>query len=91
MLAVAVALKPKRLIIAGIDLFEDPAGPYPGDDKTPNEYVVVHERDMETEFILETLQDYRGELVIIGGVLEKKWAARSEELELDVSRRLVRP
>jgi hypothetical protein len=91
MLAVAVALKPKRLIIAGIDLFEDPAGPYPGDDKTPNEYVVVHERNMEIEFILETLQNYRGELVIIGKVLAKKWAARSSELELDVSRRLVRP
>jgi hypothetical protein len=91
MLAVAVALKPKRLIVAGIDLFEDPAGPYPGDDKTPNEYVVVHERGMETEFILETLQNYRGELVIIGNVLAKKWATRSEELESAVSRRLVGP
>ena len=75
MLATAVALQPARLIIAGIDLFEDPAGAYPDDDKTPNDYVVVHERTTEIEFILKTLRDYCGELIILGKPLAKKWAA----------------
>lgn len=75
MLATAVALQPARIIIAGIDLFEDPVGAYPGDDKTPNDYVVVHERTAEVEFILKTLRDYRGELIILSKPLAEKWAA----------------
>lgn len=74
MLATAVALNPARLIIAGIDLFADPAGAYPGDDKTENDYVVAHERSIEIAFILKTLESYRGELVILGGPLATKWA-----------------
>jgi len=79
MLAAAVALAPKRLVIAGIDLFEDPAGPYPGDSRTPNDYVLVHERNLELQFILDTLRRYRGELVILSKVLAEKWAAALEE------------
>jgi hypothetical protein len=75
MLATAVALQPARLVIAGIDLFEDPAGAYPDDNKTPNDYVVVHERTIEIEFILKTLRSYRGELVILSKPLAEKWAA----------------
>jgi hypothetical protein len=75
MLATAVALQPARLVIAGIDLFEDPAGAYPDDNKTPNDYVVVHERNIEIEFILKTLRSYRGELVVLGKPLAEKWAA----------------
>ena len=75
MLAAAVALEPKRLIIAGMDLFEDPAGAYPGDDMTPNDYVLVHERDLEIAFILDTLRAYRGELVILSKALAEKWNA----------------
>lgn len=75
MLATAVALKPERLIISGIDLFEDPAGAYPGDKETPNDYVVVHERTTEIDFILQTLADYQGELIILSKPLAEKWAA----------------
>ncbi|QIG49095.1 hypothetical protein G5V57_16030 [Nordella sp. HKS 07] len=77
MLAAAVALAPKRLVISGIDLFEDPAGAYPGDTATPNDYVVVHERTSELDFILETLEKYEGELVILSKPLAEKWEARS--------------
>lgn len=77
MLAVAVALKPKRLVISGIDLFEDPAGAYPGDTQTPNDYVVVHERTSELDFILDTLEGFEGELVILSKPLAEKWASRS--------------
>jgi hypothetical protein len=69
MIATAVALAPDRLIIAGIDLFEDPAGAYPGDDQTPNDYVLVHERQLEIGFILETLRKFRGELVVLSKAL----------------------
>ena len=75
MLATAVALQPARIIIAGIDLFEDPAGAYPDDDKTPNDYVIVHERAIEMDFILKTLRSYRGELVILSKPLAERWAA----------------
>jgi hypothetical protein len=75
MLATAVALAPQRLIVAGIDLFSDPAGAYPGDDQTANDYVVAHERSIEIAFILKTLQSYRGELIILGRQLTEKWAA----------------
>lgn len=75
MLATAVALKPRRLIIAGIDLFADPAGAYPGDDQTPNAYVPVHEPGLEADFILATLAAYDGELVILGKVLAERWNA----------------
>lgn len=76
MLAVAVALKPARLIVSGMDLFEDPAGAYPGDSATPNDYVVVHERTGELDFILATLEAYQGELIILSKPLAEKWAAR---------------
>ena len=78
MLTAAVALRPKRLIVAGVDLFEDPAGAYPGDSTTPNEYVLIHRRPMELRFILEILQSYEGELVIVGQALSQKWAAYRE-------------
>ena len=55
MIATAVALQPRRLIIAGIDMFSDPSGAYPGDDSTPNAYVLVHDADLERRFIMETL------------------------------------
>jgi hypothetical protein len=73
MIAAAVALRPKRLIIAGIDLFEDPAGAYPGDIATPNAYVPVHDPGIELNFILDTLARFEGEIIIIGDVLQGKW------------------
>ena len=75
MLATAVALNPPRIVIAGIDLFADPAGAYPGDAQTSNDYVVVHERSIEIDFILKTLKSYGGELIILGKPLAEKWAA----------------
>jgi hypothetical protein len=73
MIAAAVALKPKRLILGGIDLFEHPEGAYPGDQATPNSYVAVHDAQLELSFVLQTLQRFEGELIIIGDVLRKKW------------------
>jgi hypothetical protein len=74
MIAAAVALKPRKLVIGGIDLFEDPAGAYPGDSATPNTYVPVHDPQLEIRFILETLAEFKGELVIAGDVLKARWS-----------------
>lgn len=76
MLATAVALQPRRLIVGGIDLFQDPKGAYPGDVMTPNAYAAAHERSMELRLILEILARYRGELVIVGDILRRHWEDR---------------
>ena len=73
MLATAVALAPERLIVAGIDLFSDPAGSYPGDSATENAYSPGHSRDRELAFLLALLDLYRGDLVIVGAVLKEEW------------------
>lgn len=73
MLAVAVALQPSRLIVAGIDLFQHRDGTYPGDKSTPNDYSPGHSRDTELTFLLTLLSNYRGELIILGDVLRSEW------------------
>ncbi len=73
MLATAVALQPDRLIVGGIDLFQDPHGAYPDDPVTPNAYAAAHERSVELRFILEILHRYRGQLMIVGDVLRRHW------------------
>lgn len=73
MLATAIALAPERLIVAGIDLFSDPAGSYPGDTATANAYSPGHSRDRELAFLLTLLDLYRGDLAIVGPVLNEEW------------------
>jgi 3-Deoxy-D-manno-octulosonic-acid transferase (kdotransferase) len=73
MLAAAVGLQPKCLIVAGIDMFQHPRGSYPGDDVTPNAFSPAHDREAELAFLLKLFDSYSGELVIIGDVLEQEW------------------
>jgi len=75
MLAVAVALQPTRLIIAGIDLFRHQAGSYPGDITTPNAYSPGHSLESELAFLLVLLDGYTGELVIVSDALRAEWEA----------------
>ncbi len=75
MVAMAVALKPQKLVIAGIDMFAHPDGAYPGDNKTPNAYTATHSYDHELNFILAQLDKFEGELEILSDVLEKEWQA----------------
>jgi len=78
MLAVAVALRPARLIIAGIDLFRHEAGPYPGDARTPNAYSPGHSLDTELGFLLRLLAQFDGETEIIGDALRSEWKSYKE-------------
>ena len=73
MLAVAVALKPAKLIIAGMDMFRHPDGAYPGDETTPNAYTATHSHNSELAFILDQLDRFEGELVIVSDVLRAEW------------------
>lgn len=76
MLAVAAALKPRRLVVAGIDMFSHPAGAYPGDAATPNAFAPAHDPQAERDFLLSLFEAYEGELVIVGEVLRAAWEAR---------------
>jgi hypothetical protein len=80
MLATAVALRPARLIVAGIDLFQHPEGAYPGDAATANAYTPAHSRESELEFLLGLLAGFEGELVIVGDILSAAWARRRQEI-----------
>jgi len=79
MLATAVALQPASLVVAGIDLFSDPRGAYPGAPETPNAYTPAHDRELEARFILRTLAGYGGELEIYGDVLRARWAQYQQQ------------
>jgi hypothetical protein len=69
MIALAVALAPRRLVIAGVDLFADPAGAYPGDTATANDYTAGHSRTLDRDFICDVLSRYRGDLDVRSPVL----------------------
>ena len=71
MVALAVALGPRRLVVAGIDLFGDARGAYPGDSSTPNAYGMFHSRAAEQAAIVGLLRHYPGELVVVGNVLRQ--------------------
>jgi hypothetical protein len=75
MLATAVALQPARLVISGIDLFSHPDGSYPGDTKTPNAYTPGHDAGSELSLLLEALDLYHGELIILSEALRTQWEA----------------
>ncbi|MGI9494379.1 MAG: hypothetical protein ACR2QF_18470 [Geminicoccaceae bacterium] len=79
MIAMAVALNPKRLIIAGVDLFRHPEGSYPGDKKTPNAYTPAHSSDKELAFMFHHLDRFTGEIVIFGEILDREWRRHLEQ------------
>ncbi len=74
MIAAATALKPKRLIIAGIDLNLHPAGKYPGMADEPNEYDAIHDRAVDLDFMRAALRGYEGTLLILSEQLRSHLA-----------------
>jgi hypothetical protein len=71
MVAMAAALEPKRLVIAGVDLFEHPSGAYPGDAATPNDYLLMHDRRTELAILDRALRRFRGELTVLSDPLAR--------------------
>ena len=78
MIAAAVALQPRRLAVAGIDLFQHPLGSYPGDQSVPNAYSPGHSRETEIAFLLNQFDAYRGELILVGDILRSVWEQRKK-------------
>lgn len=71
MIAAAVALNPKRIIIAGIDLYEHGAGRYPGDLEAVDGYSREHDRARDLALIQSALASHGGETIIIGECLRE--------------------
>lgn len=80
MVATAAALRPNRLIVAGLDLYRHPAGKYCGDPVSANCYASVHDADVERAAICQALLAFRGELVVVGAALREALAERGASL-----------
>ena len=76
MVSTAAALAPRRLVIAGVDLFQHEAGAYPGDPRTPNDYLLMHDRETELTIIDLALRRFSGEVILLSGPLRHALAAR---------------
>ena len=79
MLAVAEALRPERITLAGIDFFSDPQGAYPGDARTPNAYGIFHNAAKEREYTLRWIERHMESgvtLDLIGSALQEAWRER---------------
>lgn len=75
MVATAVMLRPERLAIAGIDLFDDPRGAYPDAPLAENDYLPGHERDVDLQVIRHALSRFDGELTVLSPALERALAS----------------
>jgi hypothetical protein len=75
MVATAAALRPQRLVIAGIDLYSHPAGRYPGGSDAHDGYNRVHDRDVEIEMIRQALAGFAGEVRVLSPILAAALAA----------------
>jgi hypothetical protein len=69
MVAAGVALRPERLVIAGVDLYDDPAGRYPGDLLAANSYGRAHDRPTDLAIIRAALAEHQGEILVLGDSL----------------------
>jgi hypothetical protein len=74
MIALAAALNPEKVIIAGLDLYEHVAGRYPGDRTAVDGYSRGHNREYDVELIRMSLAAYRGETIIYSDGLRKALA-----------------
>lgn len=68
MVAVAVALRPKRLVIAGLDLYRHPEGRYPGVAAIDG-YARGHSAACDLALMGPALDGFSGELVILSPAL----------------------
>jgi hypothetical protein len=76
MLATAVGVQPRRLILAGIDLYLDPRGRYPGDSTPENDFPQMHSREVELDVLQRVLASFAGETLIVSEPLHVALAVR---------------
>jgi len=65
MVATAVGLRPQKIIIARMDLYQDPAGRYPGDSLGDNNCPQTHSREVEVQALGSVLAQFSGETTIL--------------------------
>jgi hypothetical protein len=65
MIALAAALAPRRMVIAGIDLYRHPAGKYPGGADNEEGYTAQHRAELDLALIGQSLDAFRGEALIL--------------------------
>jgi len=69
MVATAIELQPREIILAGYDLFSHPRGRYPGEFQAINRYAHGHSRESEVHAIKELLETYSGKITIMSPIL----------------------
>jgi hypothetical protein len=82
MVAAAVGLLPKTIIIGGMDLYEDPAGRYPGDPIGDNNYPQMHSREVEVRALSSILAKFSGETRILSAPLRQALGEHGLQLNL---------
>jgi hypothetical protein len=82
MVVAGAALQPKRLIIAGIDLFLHPDGRYPGELRAYNQYAQTHLRTVDLAIIHRALKGYQGELILLSDILRDSLSELKEETDV---------
>lgn len=76
MVAAATLLRPRRLVIAGMDLYLHPDGKYPGPATEPNDYDPIHDRALDLGFMSAALSGFEGEVEILSAQLQSALQAR---------------
>ncbi len=76
MIALAAALRPRRIVIAGIDLYRHPQGKYPGALDEPEGYTSQHSAEIDLDLIGGALARFNGETEILSDNLREALAAR---------------
>lgn len=76
MVALAVALRPRRIVVAGIDLYRHPQGKYPGAPDEPEGYTSQHSAEIDLDLIGRALAGFEGETEILSDNLRDALAAR---------------
>jgi hypothetical protein len=71
MIAVAAALRPEKIVIAGMDLYRHASGRYPGEDGAVDGYAREHSRDVDLGLIRAALSGFDGEAVHLSENLRK--------------------
>jgi len=77
MVAAAALLRPRRLVIAGIDLYRHESGKYPGSDNNFEGYTSQHSEALDIRVIQRALAAFSGDVRILSGNLHTALQSKS--------------
>ena len=79
MVAAAALLRPRRLVVAGMDLYRHPDGKYPGLSTEPNDYDPIHDRALDLAFMSAALNQFEGKIEILSAQLQSALEVRHRQ------------